>query len=185
MPTDIFSRSNEGRPAMLAKMRRGLFWTGVLMTLMGAAALSMPYVGSLVIEILVGWLLVISGMVLIFGAFALRGTGLFGWQLVAGVITFALGLMMIAFPTQGLVALTVLVAVSMVLTGIAQIAFAAWLRPVLGWGWGLLSALISIGLGGYILFLLPEASNVLLGLLLGVDFISSGVALMLMSRAVP
>ena len=91
---------------------------------------------------------------------------------------------MLVFPLQGLVALTYLVAVVFVLTGAAQMAFAIWVRPTQGWAWGLMSATISILLGGYILGALPEASAVILGLLVGVDFISTGVALVLIARAV-
>jgi uncharacterized membrane protein HdeD (DUF308 family) len=37
----------------------------------------------LVVAIFVGWLLLISGLVAAIGAFALRGTGLFLWEMTA------------------------------------------------------------------------------------------------------
>lgn len=164
------------------EMGKGLFWVGLVMVLLGAAAVIMPLASSLVLEVLIGWLLTMSGIVAVVGAMQFRGTGLFLWQLLAGLITLAVGLLMLLYPFQGLVALTVLIAAIFVLTGLAQASFSFWLRPAPGWGWGLTSALISLGLGVYILAALPEASTVVLGLLVGIDFLSTGLALVMISR---
>jgi len=117
------------------------------MILLGAAAIMMPLLSSLVVEILIGWLLIINGGMAVIGAFSLRKTGLFIWRLAAGLFTLSAGLLMLVFPLQGLIALTVLIAVVMVLSGIAQGAFALWARPAMGWVWGVLSAIIRISLG--------------------------------------
>ncbi|MCV2891897.1 HdeD family acid-resistance protein [Lentibacter sp. XHP0401] len=170
--------------ALLARMHKGLFWAGVVMIVLGIAALVMPLVSSLIVEIMIGWLLTLSGAISVVGAFSLRSTRLFLWELVAGLITFAVGLWMLFFPLQGLVALTILVAVMLILTGAAQFAFALWARSVSGWAWGILSALISIALGVYILFVLPEASAVILGVIVGIDFLSTGIAFVLISQSV-
>jgi len=52
-----------------------------------------------------------------------------------------------------------------------------------GFGWFLFSGLISIALGVLILAVLPQASTVLLGTLLGIDLISTGLALVLINAA--
>jgi len=170
-------------PTILTKLRKGMFGAGVVMIVLGVAALIMPFFGSLVIEVLIGWLLAVSGLVTVVGAFSLRKTGLFVWELAAGLITCVIGLLMLAFPLQGLVALTLIIAVVLVMTGIAQLAFAFWARPAPGWGWGVLSAIVSGALGGFILFALPDASAIILGLFVGVDFVSTGTALVLIARS--
>ena len=167
----------------LWKMRNGMFWVGTGMILLGIAALTLPVLSSLVVEILIGWLLAISGLVSVIGSFGLRGTGLFIWELLAGLMTLAAGLLLLVFPLAGLVALTVVVALVLLLTGVAQGAFALWMRPARGWVWGLLSALVSVVLGGFILAAMPEASAVMLGLLVGIDFLSTGLALVLVARS--
>ncbi len=169
---------------ILTKMRRGFLWGGIIMIVLGIAAVLMPLLSSLVVELLIGGLLTVSGVVAVAGALSLRGTGLFIWELVSGLITLAAGLLMLFFPLEGLIALTVLLAVILVLTGAAQLAFSLWARPASGWVWGLLSAVVSIVLGVYILVALPAASAVILGLLVGIDFISTGTALVLISRVV-
>ncbi|MEP1331030.1 DUF308 domain-containing protein [Pseudophaeobacter sp.] len=165
------------------EMGKALFWVGLVMVFLGAAAVIMPLASSLVLEVLIGWLLTMSGIVAVVGAMQFRGTGQFLWQLLVGLITLAVGLLMLLYPLQGLVALTVLVAAIFVLTGLAQASFSFWLRPAPGWGWGMTSALISLGLGVYIFAVLSEASTVVLGLLVGIDFLSTGLALVMISRS--
>ena len=174
----------EHSPAtILTKLRKGFLWAGIVMIILGLAAVIMPQVSSLVVEILIGWLLTVSGGVAVLGAISFRNTGLFKWQLFSGLIILATGVLMLMFPLQGLIALTIIVAAILVLTGAAQVAFALWARPAPGWGWGFASAVISIVLGGYILVALPEAAGVIVGLIVGLDFISTGAALFLIARS--
>jgi uncharacterized membrane protein HdeD (DUF308 family) len=179
--TDVLQ--NNSPTPFLTKMGKGMFWGGIVMLLLGFSAIMMPIFSSLVVEILIGWLLAFSGAFAILGAFSLRGTKLFLWEFVTGLITLTAGVLMLSYPLDGLVALTVLVALIMILTGLAQGAFALWVRPTAGWIWGGLSALISVVLGIYIFAALPEASTVILGLLVGIDFVSTGTALILISKS--
>jgi uncharacterized membrane protein HdeD (DUF308 family) len=183
MSIDMNSFPNTGAAPFLNRLRKGMLLGGIVMILLGIAAIMMPLLSSLVIEIMIGSLLTASGALAITWSFSLRGTGLFAWELAVGLITLAGGLVMLFFPLEGLVALTVLVALVMLLTGFAQGSFALWARPARGWIWGAISAAISIALGIFILVALPEASRVILGLLLGIDFVSTGTALVLLSRS--
>lgn len=153
------------------------------MIALGVAAILMPAFSSLVVGIFVGWLLLSGGILVVIWAFSFRGTGLFVWQLVAGIVPVLAGGLLIVFPQQGLVALTLLVGLIFLLTGVAQTSFAIWVRPQLGWGWSLVSAAVSVVMGLFILITLPEASAVLLGLLVGIDFLSSGIAMVMIARS--
>jgi len=184
MPTDSDVFLMDLPATFLAKVRKRLFWVGAIMIVLGIAAIMMPLFSSLVIETLIGWLLVISGALALVSVVSLRGTGLFIWELTAGLLTLAAGLLLLLFPLEGLIALTVLIALVMVWTGLGQGAFALWVRPAPGWVWGLLSAIISLGLAAYILVALPEASAIVLGLLVGIDFVSTGTALVLIAWSV-
>lgn len=170
---------------MMTRLRRGMTWAGVVMIILGMAALIMPTISSLVVEVLLGWLLLVSGAVSVIGAMSLRGTGLFVAELVVGLCIGAAGLLLLLFPLEGLIALTVLIALVFLLTGAAQMSFALWVRPTVGWVWVALSAFISVVLGATILFALPEASVVLIGVLVGIDFVSTGVALVMLARSAP
>ncbi len=168
---------------LLARMRKIWLWTGIVMIALGIGALLMPVLSSLIIGILIGWLMFISGIIAVASAFSFRGTGLFAWQLIGGLVPLVAGALLLVFPAQGLIALTVLVGIVFLLTGIAQSSFAFWVRPSPNWGWILASAVISIALGGFVLMALPEASAVLLGVLFGIDFVSTGVSMVLIAIA--
>lgn len=187
MADDMKTQTDQGFSgdfsSTFSKMRSGMLWIGVAMIVLGMIALALPLLSSLVVEIFVGLLLTISGLVTVTGAFSLRGTGVFMWASVAGLLTLAAGILMLFFPVQGLVALTLLVAIVLFVTGAAQVAFASWMRPAPGWIWSMLSALVSLCLGALIIVTLPEASAVVLGVLIGFDFLSTGVALVLIARS--
>lgn len=183
MAYDTGKRMNPGTDRIVRRLRKAWFFGGLTMIGLGLAALLLPTLSSLVIGILIGWLLFLSGVIAVAWAFSVRGTGLFVWQLVAGLGPLLAGALLIVFPEQGLIALTLLVGLVLLLTGVAQSSFALWVRPVSGWGWGMISAVISIALGVYILVMLPVASAVILGILVGIDFLSTGVAMVLIAQS--
>jgi len=177
-------RTDISATEVFRKVRRGLFWGGVFLIILGITALAMPLVSTLVVEILIGWLLTISGGASIIGAFSLRGTGLFLWKLIAGFLILAVGLMLLLFPIGSLIAMTALVALVFLLSGAVQTMIALWMRPVSGWGWAFMSALVSLTLGVVIFAVLPQASAVVLGIFVGIDLLSTGVALLLIQQSI-
>lgn len=183
MTINVTSNTDTDAAGLLKRLRKAVLGAGIVMALLGVAALIMPVLSSLIIGLLIGWLLFLGGVVSIAGAFSFRGTRLFIWQLLGGFIPLLAGGLLIVFPAQGVIALTVLIAIVFILTGGAQLTFARWARPAPGWEWGLASAAVSILLGVFILVLLPQASAVMLGLLVGIDFLSTGLAMILIAQA--
>ena len=90
--------------------------------------LILPLFSSLILDVLIGWLLTISGFVSVVGAFSLHGAGPFIREMRVALVALAAGFLIPSFPLQGLIALTVLVAVVLVLAGATQTAFAT--RPI-------------------------------------------------------
>src|SRR5262249_33274612 len=79
---------------------------GVALLIVGIAALVFPMVTTLVGTIFVGWLLIFWGLVSVFGAFSIRGTGPFFGALLFGLLSLAAGIFMLAQPTGGALAIT-------------------------------------------------------------------------------
>lgn len=175
------------RPTALAvqKWRRGLTITGIVMIAIGVLAIIMPVVSSLAVTLLIGAVLTFIGLLSVLFALAFRGSAVFAIALVSGLFPFLIGLYLLFFPTAGLVVLTTLLALIFLLTGITQVIFAVDLRGTGGWLWALLSGVISVILALLIFGALPEVSRVLLGLLLGIDLISTGLAALFIGRATP
>jgi len=165
--------------------RRWLSVTGIVMIVLGILAIIMPVVSSYAVGFLIGSVLTLGGILAVMLAVSFQGTRVFVWMLVAGIFPFCAGLYLLFFPASGLVTLTFLIAAILLLRGLAQSAFAFDMGGIKGSGWVLVSGLVSVGLAAFIFAALPESSTVLLGILLGLDLIVSGLSLVVLAAAMP
>ncbi|HXQ46445.1 MAG TPA: DUF308 domain-containing protein, partial [Caulobacteraceae bacterium] len=131
-----------------------------------------------------GWLLIISGALSLWVALSIRGAGPFFGALLFSLLSIAAGVFIIARPGVGALAITIALGSLFMVQGAFEAVFAFEVRPARGWGWMLLSAIASIVLSVIILSGLPAMSLVTLGILIGVNFISSGLAYLLVGGAV-
>ncbi len=168
--------------AALAKKNDRLYWGGVAMAIVGALALLFPFGATLAIAIMAGWLLILAGAVSIADAFTVEGTGPFFGQLLIGLLKLVLGIYLVRHPDVSMVVLTLLLAAVFVIDGAAQLALAFELRPMDGWGWLLLAAIVAIGVGILLAAELDTMSQITLGILLGVSFLTSGLARVVVSH---
>lgn len=161
-----------------ASFSRTWTWMAVLAVLCivgGFMALLNPFGATIFAVTLAGWVFLIQGALQVVYAFRVRDWSGFMWSLGLGVLSLIVGIVLVADPLAGSVSLTLLVAILFLVTGIAKLMFALSLRPIGGWGWGVLSGLISLMLGVLILSDFPESATAILGLLLGIELVSSGV----------
>ncbi|KUR76789.1 HdeD family acid-resistance protein [Novosphingobium sp. Fuku2-ISO-50] len=161
-----------------------LAWLGAALVVLGSAALVFPLVSTLVITVFVGWLLVISGFAGLMIAFSIRGAGPFFAALLFSLLTIAAGTFIIATPIVGEIAITISLGVLFMVQGAFESVLAFELRPARGWISMLISAAASILLSLIILCGLPKLSLIALGILIGINFISSGIAYMAVGMTV-
>jgi uncharacterized membrane protein HdeD (DUF308 family) len=159
-------------------------WLGVALMVIGVAALVFPAVSTLAATFFVGWILILSGAATLFGAFSIRGAGPFFAALVLGLLSVAAGVFIFARPQIGELAITLSLGALFMLQGAFELVLAFELRAARGWQWMLLSALASILLAIVILAGWPGTSMITLGIVLGVNFISSGLAYLMLGGAV-
>ena len=178
---------NTQGPVLIAiqQWRRRLSGTGIVMIVLGILAIVMPVVSSYAVNFLIGAVLTFGGLLAVLLALPFKGTHAFVWMLFAGMFPLCAGLFLLFLPASGLAALTFVIAAILLLTGVSQSISAFDMRGIKGSGWVLISGLISIGLGVLIFAVLPEASTVLLGILLGIDLISTGMSLILLTAMMP
>ena len=178
------AESHEAMPRLrdvLARKNDQLYWGGVALALVGLLALLFPVVSTFVIARVVGWLLVLSGLVTIWDAFTVEGTGAFFGELLIGLLKLALGVYVLRHPDVSVVVLTLLLAAVFMIDGTVQVVMALALRPLNGWGWMLFAGLVSIGAGLLIAAEIPRFSLVAVGIYLGVSFLSTGIARIMIS----
>jgi uncharacterized membrane protein HdeD (DUF308 family) len=137
---------------------------GIVLVVLGAAAILIPPLATLVIAAFIGWLLFISGVVGLILTFELRHAPGFWWSLLSAVLALAAGIVLIAWPAQGAVSLTLVLIVFFLLEGVATIMFALEHRRELPqWGF------------------LPESATWALALLVGINLLFGGSAMIAMA----
>jgi len=159
-----------------------MLWLGIAMIVLGLAALAFPVLSTLAVALFAGWVLLFAGVLLCFSAFAIHGTGPFFGALVTGLLFIMGGVFLLFSPFAGAVVLTLMVGALFVFQGAVETYFALEMRPHAGWGAMLLSAIASILVSVLIVAGWPGISQVALGLLTGVNFISTGVGYVMVSR---
>lgn len=159
-------------------LRKSWVWMAILAVISlvgGVLALLNPFAATLAATLMAGWAFALLGVLQIIQAFQVQGWGGFIWALLFGILTLVVGGSLIFNPLAGMVSLTLLVAVLFLATGVVKLFYAFSLRPVTGWGWVLLSGVVSVVLGAMILTDMPWSVGNILGILLGIELISNGV----------
>lgn len=160
-----------------------LLWFGLAMLVLGIAALVFPVVSTLVATLFVGWMLLISGGITLAGSFSIHGTGPFFGALLLALLSIGAGVFLLFNPVAGEIALTLMVGMIFMFQGAFEMVFAFDMRPHAGWVAMLVSAVASIVMAALIVASWPGISLVVLGILLGVNFISTGLGYISVSRA--
>jgi uncharacterized membrane protein HdeD (DUF308 family) len=168
------------REALRETVRRYSLWylvRGALMIIAGVLALVYPLISSTAIIYLLGWILIISGLLQGMGLIGARQVPHFWLELISVVLAIVIGLFLLRQPETGLLLFSVLLIVYLMVEGFAHVSFVLTIRPFPNWGWVLASGLIGILLAIYLWANIAAASALLLGILLGVLLISEGAAL--------
>ena len=160
---------------------------GVVLILLGILALFAPGIATLAAELTLGWLLIIGGII---GLIAILRAGTavagFWWNLLVSIVFLLAGASLLWKPITGMFTLTVILAAYFIATGIFKIPAALRYRHggEGGWGWMLLSAVVDLVLGIIIVLGLPGSAVWVLGLLVGVNFLFTGLAILMIAVAV-
>ncbi|MGB9208669.1 MAG: HdeD family acid-resistance protein [Pseudolabrys sp.] len=156
---------------------------GVVLLVLGATAVVLPPIATLAVTILFGWLFLVSGIVGLITTFWMRHAPGFWWSLISAVLALVVGGLLLASPLVGAFSLTLLLIAFFIVEGAASIMFAFDHRRELSgqWGWMLASGIIDLALALMIFAGLPSTAAWALGLLVGINMIFGGAALIAMS----
>ncbi|MDE3028081.1 MAG: DUF308 domain-containing protein [Paracoccaceae bacterium] len=149
---------------------------GIIALIAGALAFYHPFAASLTVVSFAALRFIVLGILKALYAVRLRNDDSFIVSLILAALFIFLGFGLWSNPIAGLLSLTALVAVFFIAIGIFKAAFAMRIRPASGWGWVMLSGLVSLLLGGMILANFPMSAATILGLLLGIELLSTGIA---------
>jgi len=159
------------------------FVEGIVLLILGLLALLIPPLATLGITILLGWLFLASGVMGLITTFWARHAPGFWWSLISGLIGIGAGLVLLVLPVRGAISLTLVLIAFFIVEGVASIMYAFDHRRQLSgrWGWMLFSGVVDLLLAAMILAGLPGTAAWALGVLVGINMIFGGSALVAMA----
>lgn len=165
--------------AGLEQVRRSWVWFlvfGIVLTVLGILCVAMAQTATTFSILALGWVLLISGVIWFVNSFyAFTSHGFFLYLLNA-IIRSVTGYLLIRHPDAGAQGVTMLLAALFIVGGLFRAAGAGVIQYP-RWGWTVLSGVISVVLGIYLLTTWPTASTYFLGIVIGIDLIFDGAAL--------
>jgi uncharacterized membrane protein HdeD (DUF308 family) len=161
-----------------------LFLTeGIVLFILGILAIVVPPIATIAVEVLVGWLLLMSGIVGLIATLRMRSAPGFWWSLLSAVLGIAAGIVLLRWPLSGALSLTLILTVFLTLEGMISILYALEHKRELSGRWAvmLFSGVIDLFLAGIIFAGLPGTAAWAIGLLIGINLVFGGSALIAMA----
>jgi uncharacterized membrane protein HdeD (DUF308 family) len=147
---------------------------GVLLLVCGVIALGNLLLATVVSVYYVGMLMLLGGIVYLVHAFQMRGWDHILFWVLSGLLYVIAGIFAFINPILTSAALTLFLAVALVIAGIFRLWVGLRAKPMKGWGWIVASGVIT-ALAGFVIALgWPVNSLWVLGLFLAVDLIVQG-----------
>jgi uncharacterized membrane protein HdeD (DUF308 family) len=156
---------------------------GIVLVLAGAAAIAFPLLSTIAAKIALGWIFLAGGVMLLIHAFSIKEWRGFLLELLIGVLYLIAGGWLAFFPFTGIITLTILLAALFLAEGVLEVVMAVRVRPHEGWVWLLLSGLVAVAVGVLIAYELPSSATWAIGLLAGVNLLSTGVSFIVLALA--
>ena len=182
--------ANEANPlarevAALAQAHWGRFLVqGAFLIALGLLAAALPVFTTLAVEILVGWLLIIGGAwraVSLVRSTRMPGRG---WSLAMALVAITLGALLVAMPLAGMLTLTMLLVTYLVLEAFGKMLFGLDLRRhSRSWIWVFATGVLDLVLAALIFAGWPSTAAWAIGLLVAINMIFFGIALVVISLA--
>ncbi|MGZ3339114.1 MAG: HdeD family acid-resistance protein [Reyranella sp.] len=155
---------------------------GGLLIAAGGVAIVVPAISSIAPNEVLGLVLIFVGIVQIAQSGKMKGEGQFAWHLTLGLVAAIGGVFVYLDPFEGVVTLTILMAIVFALHGLTQIAFAFRVRHLKGWSWFLLSGCVALLVAALLEMKLPYGHAFTPATVGGVSLLFAGWAYIALAR---
>jgi uncharacterized membrane protein HdeD (DUF308 family) len=164
---------------------KAFLFEGILLAILGLAAMIVPPLASLAVTIFLGWMFLVSGIGGLIITFWARQMPGFWWSLISAALAVLAGIVLLTRPVQGTLTLTIVIGAYFLAEGVATIMYALEHRRELSqrWGWMLTAGLMDIIVAGVIIAGLPGSALWAIGLLVGINLMFGGATLIGMALA--
>ena len=150
---------------------------GILLIILGFIAILVPHFFTVAIVVSLGCILLVGGIFLITRALLFFRMPGFGLWLFMGILQSVIGYLFLAQPLEGIMTITMLMALFFALEGAAKIYFALMMRPLAHWGYVLFSGTTALILAVIVWMGWPGTAEWLLGLFFGINMLFGGWSL--------
>ncbi|HEY1474682.1 MAG TPA: HdeD family acid-resistance protein [Pseudolabrys sp.] len=156
---------------------------GVVLIVLGMAAIALPPLATLAVTLVFGWLFLFSGVTGLITTFWMRHAPGFWWSLISAVLGIVVGVLLLARPISGAFSLTVVLVAFFIIEGVVSIMFALDHKRELSgqWGWMLVSGIVDLVLAAFVFGGLPSTAAWAIGLMVGINMVFGGTALIAMA----
>jgi uncharacterized membrane protein HdeD (DUF308 family) len=184
LPQDI-TRLQSSMNAVVREHWKAFLFEGVLLAVLGLAAMIVPSLAGLAVTIFLGWMFLVSGIAGLALTFWARQMPGFWWSLISAALAIGAGIILLARPVQGTLTLTIVVGAYFLAEGVATIMYALEHRRELSerWSWLLVAGIFDIVIAGIIIAGLPGSALWAVGLLVGINLLFGGASLIGMALA--
>ena len=167
--TDLQAKMN----AAVREHWKAFLFEGVLLVVLGLAAIIVPPLASLAVTIFLGWMFLVSGIAGLALTLWARQMPGFWWSLISAALAIGAGIVLLARPVQGTLTLTIVVGAYFLAEGVTTIMYALEHRRELSerWSWMLFAGLLDILIAGMIISGLPGSAEWAVGLLVGINLL--------------
>jgi uncharacterized membrane protein HdeD (DUF308 family) len=168
----------------LGKSWKLLLTAGIISVVLGAIAIIVPPLASVTITYLVGILLLIGAVAFVAEAISRGSTGHRIWSALLAVLYVFAGVWLIINPVSGTITLTWILAIFFLLIGVLRlIAGIASRGKVPNAGWTIVNGVLSIVIAVLVIGDLPSSAAWAIGLLVGIQLLFDGFALIATAMA--
>src|ERR1700690_2867644 len=154
------------RDAMGSHWRLFMF-QGAVLIILGILAVAAPVAATILVDIYVGWLFLIGGIIGLVALFSTHEVPAFLWGLITAALAVVVGIVLIWKPAEGAVTLTLVLTAFFIVEGVFQILASVAYRHMLAGSaaWMLLSGIADLVLAAIIISSWPISAVWALGLL--------------------
>ena len=161
-----------------------LFLTqGVVTTILGVVAVIWPQISTVAVDVYIGVIFFLVGAVGLALMFFAPTVSSFLWSLLTAALSLVAAVMLLWHPVEGAVPVTMVLIAFFIVEGIFQTIIAFSYRDLFSesWGWMLASGIADLALAALIIAGWPGTASWALGLIVGVNLITSGIAIIMVA----
>ena len=164
----------QNRTEIAQKTKQWFLISGVFTLVLGIMAVIVPLRSSLFLDVWIGAVFSVAGLIQAVHAFWSRKWGGFYFEACGGVLYLMVGMMLLANPGVGVQSVTLLLALLLVMQGMVQLSLSAELQTIFSKTWMFASGCAAMTLGILTWTRWPSSALWLVALFVGIHLLLRG-----------